>query len=496
MSKYKNSQSLFQLINTLKRSEKRYFIVRNTEMYNPNVHNYIKFYKLVEEDLKRKVKVQDRDLKKKVAKQIGQNVRYDLLKQNTYDKILESLVEYYERKFIRTKINRLIEQASILQMKGLTDHALIRIEKAIKLCVEHEKWNLLLESLELDRHLNYDLQKPSLDNNRELETLEILNEVAELRKVQSEVWQTYMVHGLPSNETIRNTYSSAAKYLKEKAPKSEVAKVLLLYCQQFLTGMLGKMEATYAWGKQLVSALESSPEALEDKVQLYIRCMINLQYPMIRLGKKSEIEALSYKLKSVLDKSTINPFFKSSILMSVAINEYDVSFKCAKYNELETKFHNLIACRETNKNLLTGPTEILFLWQSCLHNFVNAEYNDCLSHLIEIERRQGLREDVYSYAKILTLIIHFELGNLKLLEYALLNTYRFLKRKNRLGNVERLMFELVKRLSKINHRQMTKAIFLDLKEKIELLKGDGLSHEAMNLMYFEYYIVEKIKKRA
>ena len=58
-----------------------------------------------------------------------------------------------------------------------------------------------------------------------------------------------------------------------------------------------------------------------------------------------------------------------------------------------------------------------------------------------------IHEEVQSYARILGLIIHFELNNIIVLRYAVTSCRRFLKKKRNLQEFESLLLRFFSRLS-------------------------------------------------
>ena len=87
----------------------------------------------------------------------------------------------------------------------------------------------------------------------------------------------------------------------------------------------------------------------------------------------------------------------------------------------------------TQTKYITGPTLYLHHWQCAVHAFTNANYDDAWQWVNKIqESPSNYRQDVQAFAKIMQLIIHYEQGNLQLLQYSIINTYRFLRKKKRM----------------------------------------------------------------
>ena len=73
------------------------------------------------------------------------------------------------------------------------------------------------------------------------------------------------------------------------------------------------------------------------------------------------------------------------------------------------------------------------------------------------------REDLQSLARILNLIIHYEMDNSILLEYLSRSTYRFLKKRNRAFEFERSVLNFIQKTSKIQRKAEFKKAFQNLK---------------------------------
>ena len=495
MSKYKDSNSLYQLVHAMTGPEKRYFTIEAQSHVIGIENHYLTLFDLIKEHIKQKDSWTEDAIKDEFKEKTGK-LRFDLYKQNLYTKILESLVNYHKTRSLEIQLRAMTSQANILFIKGLGKQALNIISKAKKKALSYEKWYILLELLELDRHITYAIQMPQLDNDMELNVIKKVNQVGSLRSMQSQIWKTYMTHGLPTNEAILCIYEELAQssiLLQENKSESLEAKMIQLYCLQFLTGMQGKIEETYNKGHELIALMDSNPKYISDKGELYIRSLINLQYPMVRLGKYEELKQIGEKCLQKITGFSLSPSFVTSIIMSTFINQYDAAFKIGKTKDLSEIMSKLDDYYQVNTSNLSGPAQYLLYWQKAIHAFTQKDYDAVWTHIQEIENAPAAyRQDIQAYCKIMNLIVHFEKHNYRLLHHATLSTYRFLRKKGRLGQVEQLLLKLIKKGLLIEQDKKSKRVFFcGIYDEIQKLKQSEISHEAIALMYFENYVEEK-----
>ena len=104
-----------------------------------------------------------------------------------------------------------------------------------------------------------------------------------------------------------------------------------------------------------------------------------------------------------------------------------------------------------------------------------------------------MRQDLYSYARLINLIVHFELGNLDLIEYLIKSTQRFLNKKNRDFELETVIISFIKKLSKVSEKEKQHEIFIQLRDKLEELFKDQDNRILFNYFDFLSWVDAKIE---
>lgn len=477
-------------------SEKRYFKILSQQHTIGKCNNYLNLFDLIIVHQKKGWKG-EKLLKTDFIDKYGKQ-RFDLYKANLYKKLLACLESFHKANNIEVHLRSILNQAHILLQKGLSHQALSILKKAKGICQEHEKWYLLLEIIEMQRHVLYSIQNPSLDNSEEEDILCKALSVCNHRTVQSKLWKTYLKNGLPTDEKTINTYKQLRKDLSNITPDQSKSTIeidmIRLYCNQFISGMEGDIIATYNHGTTLIQLMDDNPNYMSDKGELYIRCLINLQYAQIRLNKVEEVKSNRIKCRALFTKFALSPSFEFAINSSLYVNQYDIAFKNGHFSELSQIMDEFDSYFVANQFYNNPSTDLLYNWQKSIHHFVGEDYETALDfnyHIID--QKLPFRYDIQSLARIMNLIIYFELGQERLLNSFVVNTYRYLKKRERLLPIESFLISFVKKvLAKNKFLIDQKKLFNIFKSQLVQLKGSEDSHESLLLMYIEHWLNKKI----
>ena len=141
---------------------------------------------------------------------------------------------------------------------------------------------------------------------------------------------------------------------------------------------------------------------------------------------------------------------------------------------------------------------LLFYYKiACLY-FGSGNYRTALTWLNKItnEREIALREDLHSFARILALICHFELGNDDLVESNIKSTYRFFIKKGDLSLYQKHILDFLKRLLMESEIKNVKKRLILLKNQMESLQDNKFEKRAF--LYFDIisWLESKIENRS
>ncbi len=95
-----------------------------------------------------------------------------------------------------------------------------------------------------------------------------------------------------------------------------------------------------------------------------------------------------------------------------------------------------------------------------------------------------LRQDIFAYARLFNLVVHYELGNFDLLEYIVRSTQRFLSKRHRALEVENALIDHIKKLARAQQPQLKRDLFKSLHDELVRLFKDP--NQSLVLKYFDF----------
>jgi hypothetical protein len=142
----------------------------------------------------------------------------------------------------------------------------------------------------------------------------------------------------------------------------------------------------------------------------------------------------------------------------------------------------------------------IILYSSLSYLYFGVEnYSKSLEWLNKFLNECDLRsaEDIHCYVRLLYLIVHYELGNVELLEYILKYTYRFLYKRKRIFKYEGIVLNYIKKLFRVADEKELIILFKDLKAELEsLINKDEYERKALQLFDLISWLESKIERRS
>jgi hypothetical protein len=114
----------------------------------------------------------------------------------------------------------------------------------------------------------------------------------------------------------------------------------------------------------------------------------------------------------------------------------------------------------------------------------NKAFSKALSYINQIlnDFDEEIRPELYTFTRIMNLLVHFELGNFTVLKYVAESTRRYLKKTDRLYRLEDHLLKFFIKFSKKGSENRRQLVFRFLKREILEILED--SYEQKALGYF------------
>lgn len=513
------SLSLFQLIRSLNRSEKRYFKIHAARHVIGEGNKYVELFDAIDK--------QRTYNDKALSKNKGFGKQLSSLKNNLYEKLLQCLHVYHSNSSIDAKLAELSHQIEILFEKGLYVQCERILKKARQLAEHYEyHWyqvNLLLHELYLMEAESYkgkteeEIGKFFL---KLFETTDNFKDTQEYRYAYVHLIVRSMRTGYPRVPADLESYKAIMYPLlqdkledkkaingkwKSEVRNQKIKKDKLLSYHSARLFYFAKMYYHYVYNdyvnaskyaRELVALMEQLPHQIKEKPTLYITALHSLIVYLHHLKKYDESFGVIEKLKNISPhseqvKETLFWMISTAELGScIATGQFDKGIILAK--EFQYKLDS-----NQEKIIEIQDQTVLYYNMACIYfggeNYVTAQK---YINIVTSDTVSDLRTDLHCFARIVNMIIQFELGKQDLLEYTVLSTYRYLYKRKHLYQLEASILNFIrKKLPEINSQKQLMVAFKKLKTELEEIFKNPFERKALDYFDFISWLDSKVEGR-
>ena len=477
---------LVQLIHSLSTAEKRHFKLfasRNT--HNPSLPKFVQLFNFID-----KTKKCDDTIFLATHPEV-KKIQLPNIKSHLYKQLLISLRLQHAGHYPIMEIRELIDSAYILYTKGLHASALRIIEKAKSTAEIANDRVLLLEIIEFEKKIeSHHLSRGF--KNRAAHLVEIsvrlgaqVAKSVDYSNLILELYGLYTKVGVVRNE---RDYHVIKAMFEDKLPDFEPdelgfnEKLMLYNAYEWYYLIIQDFLMSYRYSQRWVDLFETEPKMKIIEQEMYIRGMHNL---LLALFHVRNYERFCYTLTQ-LEEFQIDTNQGENL-----IAQYELTLYTAKINKhyLEGSFSNGVELEKGIKQLVDEYSHILDEHRIMVLNYklgcmffgagMNKEAIKYLNRVIQ-SKAQAWREDIQSFARILNLIAHYELGNDILVEYQVKSVYRFLLKMNDMNGVQVEILNFLRKLPLTTEKEQ-QFVFHELLRKLT-----ALSHNRFEKRPFLY----------
>lgn len=433
--------ALFVLIQSLSRSEKRYFrVFTNTKRCN----NYLKLFDQME-------KMEDYDesfIKKKFRNEkfikqlhVTKNYLCGLIYKNNRN--------FHAKENKTVRIRNLLINAEILFNKELFEHCNKELIKAEKMASEYELFNYLIEIYDWKRKLeqqkdpqNYPLFKEILEEQSN--ALEKLNNQNKYVHLIVDVSSSIVGENKVAGEELLDDVSNAL---------SVEARVMHYNARYFRNIQNSEREGGFDDLNKLVQYFDDHPKWIVAKPGTYISTINNLITYYV--FKKNSEEALSLIDKAKKVYKQIRPTSENKSLMKQILRTYNIELEVYRDQHLYEENRAIINNTErfVKKYQFKMPKDYLisFWFQFANIRFMQHDQHSALKWVNEIIQMnfRDIRLDIQIQARFLNLLVHLEQKNMFVLRYFVDSTRRFVGKRKAVEPFEKVLLSFFSRMGRI-----------------------------------------------
>ena len=368
-----------------------------------------------------------------------------------YQLILRALKSFHANRSETSKLRESIESVRILLDKAQFQAALRLARRARKKAKKLQANLLLLEILELEKHLLFRLRARKLNEeleSRQEQTLEALEDV------RSELMLSALrdkQRALRSNRNAPN-FKEEMRRLSEMpllltAPKGENMMARMHYASVHGHDALYARDhdTAYQHFKTTLELWDKHPEMIPEVTSMYISSLNELLNACIFSKRYHQAEMVIDKLREIPIKTRADEIF----LLNQSL--YTQLFYCINVGNFErgteviTQIGQLL---EEHESHLSVTRRVNFYHNSTILLFLKEDYRQALRWLTNILHMPSsdLKQHVQDFARIFQLVLHYELENYDLVEYLFRSSYRYYRGKRKMGPFEEIVFTHIKQL--------------------------------------------------
>lgn len=469
----RSNNALFQLIKSLKKSEKRnfkLFVKRNSAIEDLKT---IQLFDALD-------KMDDYNeavlLKKNpsISKLQLSNINASLYKQ-----ILGSLRLIKDEDNVDIQLHEQMDYARILFNKGLYIQSLHILDKMKKLAAAHNQITYQLQALIFEKKIESLYITRSIENRADVLIGEVkaanekLNSISNLSNLALKLYSWYVKHGhsrTKQDETAIKIIFEASLPDDEGQCKSFYEKLYLYQSYCWYAFIRQDFLMYYRYTQKWVDLFSSHPFMINVETSHYIKGMHNLMGAHFDLRNYKKLDATltefeKFSHSNIVLNNENNLIQTFAYLYTSKINKHflDGSFDegILLIPEIENKLQEYELYLDRHRVLV-------FYYKIASMYFGSGDSSKAIDYLNKIINwKVDLRTDLQCYSRLLHLIAHYELGNFDLLEYLTKSVYRFMAKMENMSVVEEEMFIFLRQslsISPKNIKPELEKLLLKLKQ--------------------------------
>lgn len=487
----KRTEQLFYLIQSLTKSEKRYFKVYASRHVIGSKNSYLELFDLI-------VKQKEYNEEKIKSKITDPNLLKNLstVKVQLATLILKSLRQYKSTLYKRYELRELMDFAHILYDKGLYDYSMRTIAKAKKIAQDYGAYIYLdeitsFEHLLATKYADYEKIGKYLDVTRlEGRNYRAVNSMlATYEELESQL-QFLMLkyHRIRSVSTAARFDEVVEHPILKESPVNQPVSCQVRYYAIWADYHYVKRngDACVENIEKVMKLFDTQPHIVSDTPEEYVRYYNKYMNYTGSFGHYDKFEDAVEKLQAFaasvpkeklginLNTEILNYIYNMKFSTELEKRDFEAAYKVVKDFESEERF----------SELFNIPAQQIVLWYNAFYVYFGMEdYPNALRNLNKLinGNYQQLRVDAQSFARIVNIILHYEMGHYDLIESLVKSTSRFLVSRERRFGFETAFLRFSK--AHLSEPFSGPEPFQAFKAELEALFADP--QEAIVLYYFD-----------
>ncbi len=447
--------SLFVLVKSLSKSEKRQFKLYVGRLGVNADAKFLALFNLLD-------KMKGYDENQILASGIVKKAQLSNLKAHLYKQVLISLRLNPVNQNIRIQIRELLDFATILYQKGLYKQSLKLLDKAKTMAIDNQEKNVAYEIVELEKIIETQYITRSIPDRadelaEQAKSLSRQNVItSKLSNLSLQLYSMMLKVGYVRNDA---DLQAVKRYFEDHLPEFNVnelgfrEKLWLYKAHLWYSFLIQDFLSTYRYASKWVDMFYEKEEMIFLNPVFYLKGNHYLLESLFFVKYSSQFRETLERLEATVSKPDFpkNDNVASLAFLYLNSNKLNLHFLEGTF-EKGLYLVNIVEYGITKHKGRIDEHHIMLLYYkiACLY-FGVGDNKNCIAYLKKIinNKKLKMREDLMCFARVLSLVAHYEAGMDYHLEVQLKSTYKFLLKMNDLHAVQKEMIKFLRRLGDI-----------------------------------------------
>ncbi len=467
-------KSLFQLIASLDKGEKRYIKIYSSRHIIMGNSNDMELF----DAISKLPNPTDASLKaalgnSKIVKHLS------LYKHIRYKNLLRCLNSYHTGKNVEDEILELYKSSRVLYSKCLYNDAKKQIKKARKLALDNESLGLYSFLREAETQIQerqfdlYEFKESILDTSAEQqEQTKKTVEYLQLRQISNEIYYQSRIWGTVDEELHNRHAPQKALVEFEKIKKSlhsDRAKMLAWKVSSLLDLAKQDFKGSTEHELNILKTLESKSDDYPGKTEEILVTLHRISWNYYVLREHKKLDKILQRIRRMEDTSSSIALIKFQLFINYELLAKVNQNHGPSADELEKKIEGFYA---TSSEALGLQRMLIINYNLAIIFFVEGDFQKCdkwLSKVLDNVNKK-MHTDILISSKLLQLVLKYEMGMYPLIKYVALSTKRYIKKLRPVKEFEMLLFTTLTRLSATKEEATRKKILMKFHDEMVELK--------------------------
>ncbi|MGV3637212.1 MAG: hypothetical protein ACO1NQ_06145, partial [Flavobacteriales bacterium] len=417
-------------------------------------------------------------------------------KNHLYKLILKALRAFHAESSVSGILKQEIKNIEILYQKALYTECNKLLHRAKRIARENERFYYWFELLNWEKMLleeAYESGEFTKDLDalieEERDVIEKLRNLAAYHILYSKINYVFRSGGYVRTDEEHAMVEEISEHPLIKGKNTALSRraaTICYYTQGFCQWAKRDWAVSLEKFQRVKQILDDNEQIRADLPKRYIRTVHYIINAQIELKDLKNAKAnISYMRELPSSPGFNGQNIETQVFVASFLSELRLLDRAGEHEKAIALTPTIIAGMEDLGERLHKEQELEFYYTlACVH-FGGGEMNKALFWLNKVlnDNEPTLRQDIFTYARLFNLVVHYELGNYDLLEYIVRSTQRFLSKRHRAEGMETVLMEHIKKLARTGDPSAKRELFRSMLAKFQPLLQDP--NESLVLKYFD-----------